>query len=118
MNTYAGFAFSLQMKTTKVALFKVTTIESNPENWELIKNSIPVFNKGHIATIKAIKTRFYVDLSIPETPPSITLNADDIIYVIQVKGLARLVDRKEYTNEEIANASFSIEKVEVLEAEN
>ena len=64
-------------------------------------------NPSHSATINAMHSRFGIDVSIPETPPRVALGFGDSIVVMGVRGLPRLTDRHEYTEEEIASATFT-----------
>jgi len=64
-------------------------------------------NPSHKATIDAMRTRFGIDVSIPETPPRVVLDPGDSVIIMGVRGLPRLTDRHEYTKEEIAQATFS-----------
>jgi len=64
-------------------------------------------NPSHKATIEAMKARFGIDVSIPEKPPRVELHAGDSVIVMGVRGLPRLTDRHEYSDEEIAKATFS-----------
>ena len=70
-------------------------------------------NPSHGATIQAMNNRFGLHVAIPETPPKVTLRSGDSIVVMGVRGLARLTDRHEYTEEEIAAASFNFSKYSV-----
>jgi len=64
-------------------------------------------NPSHSATIKAMRSRFGIDVKIPETPPRVALGTGDSVIVMGVRGLPRLTDRHEYTEEEIASATFN-----------
>ncbi|HBE89765.1 MAG TPA: hypothetical protein DDW41_01005 [Candidatus Andersenbacteria bacterium] len=68
---------------------------------------VPSLNPSHKATIEAMRTRFGIDVAIPEKPPQVSLSAGDSIIVMGVRGLARLTDRHEYTAEEIASVNFA-----------
>ena len=68
---------------------------------------IPCLNPSHEATIAAMRTRFGIDIAIPETPPRVSVGPGDSVIVMGVRGLPRLTDRHEYTAEEIAKATFS-----------
>ena len=68
---------------------------------------IPCLNPSHTATIDAMRTRFGIDIAIPETPPRVSVGPGDTVIVMGVRGLPRLTDRHEYTAEEIAKATFS-----------
>lgn len=64
-------------------------------------------NLSHSATINAMRSRFGINVSIPETPPRVVLGSGDSIIVMGVRGLPRLTDRHEYNEEEIAKATFT-----------
>lgn len=64
-------------------------------------------NPSHSATINAARSRFGIDVSIPETPPRVALGSGDSVIVMGVRGLPRLTDRHEYTEDEIASATFN-----------
>jgi len=68
---------------------------------------VPCLNPSHKATIDAMKARFGIDVEIPEAPPRVSLVKGDSLVVMGVRGLPRLTDRHEYSDEEIAQASFS-----------
>ena len=64
-------------------------------------------NPSHVATIDALASRYGIRVSIPDTPPRVKLADGDRIIVMGVRGLPRLTDRHEYTEAEIASATFS-----------
>ncbi len=64
-------------------------------------------NPSHSATINAMRSRFGIDVSIPETPPRVALTPGESVIIMGVRGLPRLTDRHEYTDEEIAQANFA-----------
>lgn len=64
-------------------------------------------NPSHKATIDAMRSRFGIDVSIPDAPPCVALGAGDSAIVMGVRGLPRLTDRHEYTAEEIKEAEFA-----------
>lgn len=63
-------------------------------------------NPSHAATIAAMRSRFGIDVAIPETPPRVSVNQGDSVIVMGVRGLPRLTDRHEYTDAEVAQATF------------
>lgn len=67
----------------------------------------PCINLSHAATIAAMTERFGITIAIPEVPPHVTLLKGDKLLVMSVRGLPRLTDRREYSHEEIAKATFS-----------
>jgi len=80
---------------------------------------ISCVNPGHQATIDALRSRFGLDVEIPLEPPRVSLVPGDTVIVMGVRGLPRLVDRHEYTTEEISGASFAFHayKVQLLTTE-
>lgn len=63
-------------------------------------------NPSHAATIAAMRGRYGIDVSIPERAPRVELVAGDRLLVMGVRGLPRLEGRHEYTDEEVASATF------------
>lgn len=63
-------------------------------------------NPSHKATIDAMTSRYEIEVAIPEAPPRVALGSGDSIIVMGVRGLPRLTDRHEYTDDEIAKATF------------
>ena len=77
-------------------------------------NLTPCLNPSHKATIDAMHSRFGIEVKIPETPPRVSLASGDSVIVMGVRGLPRLTDRHEYTEEEIAAATFNFSEYRVL----
>jgi len=71
-------------------------------------------NPSHAATINVMKSRYGIEIEIPDTPPRVTLNPRDSVIVMGVRGLPRLTDRHEYSEEEISKATFSFSMYSVL----
>lgn len=68
-------------------------------------------NPAHIPTIGAMRGRYGIDVPVPEKAPHVTLERGDALVVMSVRGLPRLQDgRHEYTEEEVASATFSFAK--------
>jgi len=74
----------------------------------------PCLNPSHQATIDAMCSRYGIEVAIPETPPRVSLGVGDSVVVMGVRGLPRLTDRHEYTEEEIAQATFSFSEYTVI----
>lgn len=70
-------------------------------------------NPSHVATIGAMRKRFGLDVAIPATPPRVELMTGDSVIVMGVRGLPRLTDRHEYTEEEVAQATFVFSEYKV-----
>lgn len=111
--TYLGLSFSASMLPAgQVEMVKTDlTID---EVHEAIEAGVEVcFNPSHQATIDALWEKHGIEVAIPETPPRISLQNGDAIIVLQVRGLPRLTDRHEYTDEEIQAANFSFMRIAV-----
>ncbi len=74
----------------------------------------PCLNPSHKATIDAMNGKFGISIAIPDAPPKVSLDACDSVIVMGVRGLPRLTDRHEYTEDEIAAASFTFSIYTVL----
>lgn len=107
MTTYFGFTFSAAMLHLPAAVsFEEVNVT---EHKTAIEAAISCVNPTHTATIEALEFRFNITVEIPEVAPRVQLNAGDLIYILQVFGLPRLGgDRKEYSEEEVENASFKL----------
>ncbi len=113
-STYFGFAvadgmFPAQAKVTR----KVITVEVVRE---MVAAGVkPALNPTHKSTIDAMRSRFGIEVEIPEKAPLIKLVPGDQVVVMSVRGLPRREDGKgEYTPEEIAAATFEFSLWEVL----
>lgn len=51
-----------------------------------------------------MKSRYGIKVEIPEIPSRVSLGPGDSIIVTAVRGLPRLTDHHEYTDEEIAKS--------------
>jgi len=112
-NTYFGFALADSM------FIGECTIKRRPLSVEEVRGKVvrgveSCCNVSHAATIDAMRSRFGINVPIPETPFRVVLGAGDSIIVMGVRGLPRLTDRREYTPEEIAGAEFAFSEYTVL----
>jgi hypothetical protein len=64
-------------------------------------------NPSHRPTIDVMKKKFGLEVGVPEKAPIIALKPGDSIIVMSVRGLPRLENRHEYSEEEIALATFT-----------
>ena len=78
----------------------------------------PCLNPSHQATINAMRSRYGIEVEIPEKAPIVQLGLGDELVVMGVRGLPRLTDRHEYTEEEIAKATFTFSKYTVTSQGN
>lgn len=68
---------------------------------------VPCFNPGHTATINLMRQRFGFDIPAPDGAYQVNLEKGDCLIVMSIRGLPRLTDRHEYTQDEIDNADIS-----------
>ena len=102
---YFGFALADSMFASVTEIHRQAL---SPEEVKAMENELSsCCNPSHQATINAMHDRFGINVPIPETPPRVVLEPGDSIIVMGVRGLPRLTDRHEYTEEEIAAATFS-----------
>ena len=107
MKTYFGFAVADSMfPHSAECTIRRRELDADTVRAIVADGVIPCMNPSHKATIDAMRTRFGIDVSIPETPPRVELQDGDQIIVLGVRGLPRLTDRHEYTAEEIEGAEF------------
>ena len=110
---YFGFALADSMfQGDCVIRRKALSVE---EVKAMEKELTPCLNPSHKATIDAMRSRFGIDVEIPEQPPRVSVGIGDSVVVMGVRGLPRLTDRHEYTEEEIAAATFSFSEYTVVE---
>lgn len=107
MKTYFGFAVADSMFPGNCSVTRQSlSIEEAKEKIEA--GIIPCLNPLHQATITAAQKRFGIVVEIPEKAPQVALEPGDSVIVMSVRGLPRLQEnRHEYTEEEIASASFT-----------
>ena len=107
MKTYFGFAIADSMfpHSAECTILR-RELDADTVRAIVADGVIPCMNPSHKATIDAMRTRFGIDVAIPEMPPRVELQRGDRIIVMGVRGLPRLTDRHEYTAEEIEGAEF------------
>ncbi|MBO7718320.1 hypothetical protein J6S37_02395 [Candidatus Saccharibacteria bacterium] len=113
MKRYFGFALADSMfQGDCVIRRRALSVE---EVKAMEKELTPCLNPSHKAIIDAMHARFDIDVEIPEQPPRVSVGIGDSVVVMGVRGLPRLTDRHEYTEEEIAAATFSFSEYTVVE---
>ena len=111
--TYFGFALADSMFNGDCTIVRKTLTADKVK--AMAGELTPCLNPSHKATIDAMRARFDIDVEIPEQPPRVSVGVGDSVVVMGVRGLPRLTDRHEYTEEEIATASFSFSEYTVVE---
>jgi hypothetical protein len=106
MATYFGFAIADGMFPSHCSVTRRSL--SIDQVKALLPIAVSCLNPSHAATIEAAKTRYGLEVTIPAAAPRVLLNAGDSVIVMSVRGLPRLdASRHEYTEAEIASASFA-----------
>jgi len=111
--TYFGFAIADSMFTGDVTIRRT---EISVDDFRSDAGKVTsCLNPSHVATIEALKIRYGIDsITIPDTPPRVSLGVGDSIIVMGVRGLPRLTDRHQYTDDEIAAATFVFARYDVI----
>lgn len=105
--TYFGFAVADGMFPSNCSVTRRPL--SVEEVRDLLQQEyISCCNPSHAATIAAARTRYGLNISVPEKAPHVALKVGDKVAVMSVRGLPRLSEsRHEYTEEEIEKATFA-----------
>lgn len=111
---FFGFAIADSMFVSDCTITRQSLTDEQAR--QMINNGvIPCLNPSHQATIDAMAVRYGINVDIPSTAPQVKLSAGDSLLVMGVRGLPRLdATRHEYTEAEIANATFAFSLYTVL----
>jgi len=110
---YVGLAFSASMLPPGHVRMVKDDLSIDEVRKVIEAGAISCANPAHRATLNALRAKYGIEISIPDRPPRVALERGDSIVVLQVGGLPRLVDRHEYTPEEIESATFSFMEIMV-----
>ena len=113
---YFGFALADSMFSGSCDIRRRTLTADEVKAMAMAGELTPCLNPSHQATIDAMRSRFGIDVAIPETPPRVSLGVGDSVVVMGVRGLPRLTDRHEYSEEEIASATFSFSEYTIVDS--
>lgn len=112
MTRFFGFAVADSMFPSECSLSKRPLDPTTQK--EAIESATSCLNPSHTATISAMKVRYGLNLQIPEKAPQVSLKPGDAVIVAGVRGLPRLdATRHEYTEDEIAKATFAFSEYRV-----
>jgi hypothetical protein len=115
MSVYFGFAVADGMFVGNVTVTrKVVTVETVREL--VSAGVIPALNPSHVSTIDAMQKRFGLMVEIPAKAPFVKLTTGDKLVVMSVRGLPRREGVAEYSDAEIAQATFEFSVWEVMGA--
>lgn len=105
MTVFFGFALADSMFKGDVDIYR-RSLTVDVVKAKIAAGVASCCNPSHAATISAMRERYGIDVDIPQTPPRVSLNFGDSVIVMGVRGLPRLTDRHEYTQEEVDKATF------------
>lgn len=103
---YFGFAVADGMFNGEHVELVRETISIERVRELVAQGVIPALNPSHVATIGAMRTRYGIEVAVPEKAPMVTLDQGDSLIVMSVRGLPRREGVAEYTSEEIDRATF------------
>lgn len=107
MKTYFGFAVAdsmfpanCQVERQSLSVEEVKTL--------LGQGYVSCCNPQHKTSLEAAHQRFDLNIEVPATAPKVQLEHGDKVIVMSIRGLPRLEEnRHEYTEEEVAQATFT-----------
>lgn len=106
MATFFGFAIADSMFPASCGANR-RPLSADEVRETLKKGGVEMcLNLSHVPTIEAAKSRFNLAVTVPPKPPLVSLQKGDRVIVMSVRGLPRLEGRHEYTEEEVAKATF------------
>jgi hypothetical protein len=112
MKPFFGFAIADSMFGGDVTIVrKVLSVEEAKA--EIAEGVVSALNPSHKPTIDAMQARFGINIEIPAKAPMVSLKNGDSLILMSVRGLPRLEGRHEYTEDEIAKATFAFSKYTV-----
>lgn len=111
---YFGFALADSMFTGNCTIHRRPLTADEVRMMAEAGELTPCLNPSHQATINAMRQRYQIDLRIQEAPPKVEVGTGDALVVMGVRGLPRLTDRHEYTDTEIAAATFSFSEYTII----
>lgn len=106
MTRFFGFALADSMFVGDCSITR-RVIDVNEVKILVERGVESCLNPSHVATIEAMKSRYGIGVWIPAVPPRVALKSGDSVIIMGVRGLPRLTDRHEYTEDEVASATFN-----------
>lgn len=103
---YFGFAVADGMFSGEVVDLRREAVSVERVREMVAAGVIPALNPAHQSTISAMRTRYGIEVAVPEKAPMVSLGEGDQLVVMSVRGLPRREGVAEYTAEEIAAATF------------
>lgn len=110
---YFGFAIADNMFPSRC------TAERRPATLKEVKAMLEgpyvcACNPSHDATIEVARKRYGLNVFVPTKAARVNLLPGDRFFVMSVRGLPRLEGRHEYSEEEVAGASFEFARWAVI----
>ena len=103
--TFIGLAFADSMVPAECsATRRPLTVE---QVREMLPDTVSCCNPSHSNTLEALRGKHGIEVEIPEKAPKVALGVGDSIIVMSVRGLPRLEGNAQYTDDQIALATFA-----------
>lgn len=115
--TFVGLAMSSTMFSGEVLISR-RVLDAEEAKRIISGEIISCFNPSHEATIEALRTRFGIEVDVPETAPKVTLEPGDSLIVMSARFTRRLNEGERYSLEEVEGASFEFVKYDVIREES
>ena len=74
---------------------------------QMLPNVVSCCNPSHSNTLEALSSKHGIEVQIPKNAPKVALGVGDSIIVMSVRGLPRLEGYAQYTDDQIAGATFA-----------
>jgi hypothetical protein len=103
---YFGFAIADSMFSSNCTVVRKPLTPEEVRTILADGNVNMALNPSHKPTCDAATSKFGLAITIPDKAPIVNLKSGDSIIVMAVRGLPRLEGRHEYTEAEIASATF------------
>lgn len=103
--TYVGLAMSSTMFQGDCTISR-KVLSADEAKQVLSGEIVSCFNPSHTATIEALRTRFDIEVEIPETAPKVVVEPGDSLLVLSARFSRRLNEGERFSEEEVNSASF------------
>lgn len=103
MTQYIGWNIADSMFEGNCILERIE-LNANELKGLVNRDTVPVFNKGHEATLKVFNERFNFSFVAPVFPPKIKLAVGDSLICITLRGLPRKIKNYQWSEQEVREA--------------
>ncbi len=104
--TVVGLAMSSTMFEGDVIISRKVISADQAKEIISSREIVSCFNRSHETTIEALRTRFEIEVEIPEVAPKVTLMPGDTLIVLSARFSRRLNEGERFSIEEVNSANF------------